>query len=174
MASRIVTCVSCTLYLCFLVTLTIIGLTSVTIGFIGLGLYVPTFINSKAYISNICSIIDHEYDTCRQQNDDSQIPCFSIMWSVEYTISNSTYATYKFSTITELYDTSREALDALKIYKDRTNHTCYYHNIQNTNVQWDEPKSPKPYFIMMVVGFSLTGIYFIVIGFVALYRCRKR
>jgi hypothetical protein len=174
MASRILTCVSCTLYLSFLVTLTITGLTSIIIGFIGLGLYIPTFINSKAYTANTCLILDHEYDTCRQQNDDSQPPCYSITWSVEYTISSSTSEHYTFSSITKFYDSSIEALDELKTFTDQTNHTCYSHNTHNTDVQWEEPKSPKPYLIMMIVGFSLTAMYFIVIGLVALYRYRRR
>jgi hypothetical protein len=173
MASRILTCVSCTLYFSFLVTLTAIGLISIVVGFIGLGLYIPTFINSKAYTSDTCSILDHDYDPCQQQNDTSDTSCYSVVWSVEYTILVSTSERHKFSTITQNYDTSVEALDNLRIYKVQTNHTCYYLNAHTTDVQWDEPKSPRPYLIMMTVGFGLAAIYFIVIGCVAVCRCRR-
>ena len=167
MASRILTFVSCTLYFSFLVIFTMIGLTSVIIGFVGLGLYIPTLINSNAYEKNTCFIIDHEYDTCHRQND---LSCYSIMWSVEYTASDS----FIFSTITKIYETPKEALDILKDYKDKGNYTCYHHETQVTDVQWEEPSSPVPYLIMMIVGFSLTGIYLIVIGSIAIHRYRRK
>lgn len=170
MASRILTFVSCTLYFTLLVILTAIGLTSIIIGFVGLGLYIPTFINYHAYSSNSCLVIDHEYDTCHLRDD----ICYSVMWSVEYGVSNRTYYRYIFSTITQFYDTPQEALDKLKLYTDKQNYTCYYHKTDVLDVKWDRPSSPRPYLIMMIIGFTLTGTYFIVIGFITIYRCTRR
>jgi hypothetical protein len=66
MASRVLTCVSCTLYFSFLVAFTAVGLTAIIIGFVGLGLYIPTSIIYNSLQTNTCLIIDHEYDTCNQ------------------------------------------------------------------------------------------------------------
>jgi hypothetical protein len=171
MASRILTCVSCTLYFSFFVTITAIGLTAIVIGLIGLGIYVPTLINYNSYSKSTCYIIDHDYDTCRRQND---ISCYSVMWSVEYIVSNYSSERCIFSTITHTYKTSEEALEEVRIYKDNYNYTCYYHNIYMTDVKWDAPSSPTPYLIMMTVGFALTGIYSVIIGVIALYRYRNQ
>lgn len=170
MASRILTCVSCTLYLTFLIILTAIGLTSIIVGFVGLGLYIPTLINYNSYSSNSCFVLDHEYDTCHLRND----ICYSVMWSVEYTISNRTSQSYMFSTITQIYYSATEALDKLKTYKNNQNYTCYYHKKDSLDVQWNKPSSPRPYLIMMIIGFTLSGLYFIVIGFITVYRCTRR
>jgi len=169
MASRILTVVSCTLYFSFLVILTAIGVTSIIIGFVGLGLYIPTLINYNAYSSNICYVVDHEYDTCHLTND----ICYTVMWSVEYPITNQTSEGYIFSSITETYNTPLVALDRLQTYIDGDNYTCYYQKINVLDVKWDKPSSPKPYLIMMIVGFTLTGIYFIVIILIAIYRCTR-
>ena len=170
MASRILTCVSCILYFSF----PVIGLIAIVIGFIGLGLYIPIYINSTRYKINTCLIHNHEYDTCYQGKSLFQDSCYSIKWSVEYIISNSTSDRFIFSTITQIYRTSIEALDQLKIYKDKNAYTCYYHNIRTADVQWDRPISARPYLIMTIVGFSLTGIYLVVIGFIILYRWQRR
>jgi hypothetical protein len=169
MASRILTIVSCTLYFVFLVILTAIGVTSIIIAFVGLGLYIPTLINYNTYSSNICYVIDHEYDTCHLTNS----ICYTVMWSVEYRITNQTFERYIFSTITETYNTPVVALNKLQIYEDGDNYTCYYNTINVLNVKWDKPTSPKPYLIMMIIGFTLTGIYFIVIILITIYRCTR-
>jgi hypothetical protein len=91
------------------------------------------------------------------------------MWSVEYYISGQ----YTFSTITHTYDTFDEISEKAAIYKDRSNQTCYYDKKKFVRIQWNKPSSPKPYLIMVVVGFSFTGIYLIIIGFVYYYRSQK-
>jgi hypothetical protein len=95
------------------------------------------------------------------------------MWSVEYRITNQTFERYIFSTITETYNTPVVALNKLQIYEDGDNYTCYYNTINVLNVKWDKPTSPKPYLIMMIIGFTLTGIYFIVIILITIYRCTR-
>jgi len=172
MASRILTCFQCTLPCSIVSTLVVIGLTSAVIGFVGLGLYIPTYINYNAYSENICFILNYEYNECQQENTDSQNTCYSIKWSVEYIISDPVSDRYIFSTITEAYDTSMKALERLKNHRDKTDQTCYYHTVIIGNVQWDKPTSYSPYFIMMIVGFSLTGVYFMVIGILTACPCR--
>jgi hypothetical protein len=171
MFSRISTVVSCILHFYFLVTITVIGLASIIIGFVGLGMYVPTLINYNSYNKNICYIMDHEYDICTRKND---VSCYSLMWYVEYTVTNQTSDRYMFSTITKFYETPVQALKDLRIYEDKNNYTCYYHQILLRNVQWDQPSSPRPYLIMMIIGFTLAGISFTVIGLITIYRCRNR
>jgi len=161
MASRILTFVSCTLYLFILVNFTIIGFASFIVGSIGVGLYVPTFMTYKSYENTTCFIVDIECDTCQDS-------CYYIMWSVEYYISSQ----YTFSTITQTYDTSDEITEIISVYQIRSNHTCYYDKTKVVRVQWKEPSSPKPYLIMMAVGYSLTGIYLILIG-IFYYRSYK-
>jgi len=170
MASRILTCVSCTLYFFCLITLTTIGLTSIIVGFVGLGLYIPTLINYNTYITNVCSVIDREYTICEQQNN----ICYSVMWSVEYLVLNQTSESYIFSTITETYNTAVKALKDFRTYKENNSYTCYYPKDYVSDVQWNEPSSPTPYLIMMIVGFTLTGLYFIAIGIITIHRCRGR
>jgi hypothetical protein len=170
MASRILTCVSCTLYVCILSILTVIGLTAIVIALIGVGLYIPTLINYNSYISNSCFIISHTYGTCQQQNS---VTCFSDMWSVRYSISNRTSQHYLFATITLTFSKSTDALTKLKTYVDNNTYPCYYSSKDTTTVKWDSPTSPRPYLIMIIVGFSLSGIYFIVLAFIGIYRCQR-
>ncbi|UJR30752.1 hypothetical protein I4U23_018272 [Adineta vaga] len=174
MASRIGIFLSRTAYFTTVLILTVIGLTSIVIGFIGLGLYIPTSKNYQLYSKTICSILDHEYDNCEHGIYISPTTCFSIMWSVEYIISNSASDRYVYSTITQIYEKSIEALDKLASYQDNTNHTCYYHQINVTNVQWEEPPLATPYLIMLIVGFSFASVYIFVIGIIIIYRCRSR
>jgi hypothetical protein len=163
MASRIVSFVSCTLYFILLVNLTIIGFASLLVGCIGAGLFKSTSITYDHYKNTTCFIVDMEYDTCENS-------CYYVMWSVEYYISNSTSSQYTFSAITQIHDTSKKILEKVAIYKDLTNHTCYYDKRHLVHVQWDKPSSPTPYLIMMIVGFICTGIYLIFIGI--FYYCR--
>lgn len=171
--SQILTLVSCTLYCSVVTIVTIIGLTSIVIGFIGLGLYIPTYTNYYIYSETTCLIIDHEYNECHQGDAAAQNTCYSIMWIVEYMIIDSIPDCYVFSTITETYETSAEALGKLKNYQDKTSPTCYYNPSNTANVQWERPKSSRPFFIMMIVGFSLTGAFFIILGIIIAYRCRR-
>jgi len=157
MASRILTFVSCTLYLFLLINFTIIGFASFIIGSVGVGLFVPKFITYQAYENSTCFIVDIEHDTCQDS-------CYYIMWSVEYYITNITSSQYTFSTITQTYDTADVITDIISVYKVRSNHTCYYDKTQVLRVQWNEPSFPTPYLIMMTVGYSLTGIYLILIA----------
>ncbi len=170
MASRILTCVSCTLYVCIICTLTVIGLTAIVIAFIGIGLYIPTLINYNSYSSNNCFVISHTYGTCQQQ---SGATCFSDMWSVRYIISNRTSQYYVFATITLTFSKSTDALAKLRSYVDNSTYPCYYNNRDKTTVKWDSPTSPRPYLIMIIVGFSLSGIYFIVLAFIGIYRSQR-
>jgi len=168
MASRILTFVSCTLYLSFLIIITVVGFTSIIIGFVGLGLYISSSLNFNSYNSTLCFVIDHDYDTCHQQNEDL---CFLIMWSVEYTVPNSDVSDrYIFSTITKTYDTPQKALNDLDSYKDNGTYTSYYHRTHFEDVKWEQPSSPTPYLIMMIVGFALTLIYFVVITSLTIYH----
>ena len=64
MASRILTFVSCTLYLSFLIIITVVGFTSIIIGFVGLGLYISSSLNFNSYNSTLCFVIDYDYDIC--------------------------------------------------------------------------------------------------------------
>ncbi|CAF2518110.1 unnamed protein product [Rotaria sp. Silwood2] len=164
MASRIVTFVSCTLYLFFLVIITIIGLASFIIGIIGVSRFISTHVAWTAHKHVTCLIVDVDYDSCQDS-------CYYVMWSVVYHVSK--FNKYTFSTITQTYDTLDVALKKIAIYNVRTNHTCYYHKKQIVNVKWEKPSSPKPYLIMMIVGFSLTGIYIIIIAIVFIYRYRR-
>jgi len=171
MASRILTFVSCTLYFCILCTLTVIGLTSIIIAFIGVGLYIPTLINYNAYSSNNCFVLSHIYDTCQQQSGGT---CYSDTWSVQYIVSNRTSQRYQFATITLSFGKATDALNKLKSYLDNNTYPCYYNNKDLMTVKWDAPTSPRPYLIMIIVGFGLSGIYFIVIGFISIYRCQRQ
>ena len=172
MSSRILKMVSCTLCFSVVATLTVVGLTSIVIGFVGLGLYIPSYINYKVYTEDTCSILNHQYNECNQETSGSQNTCYSITWSVEYLISDSVSDRYIFSTITETYATSMKALERLKNYQDRYSYNCYYHIVNIATVQWNQPTSSIPYFVMMIVGFSLTGVVFIVVGIIIAYRCR--
>ena len=162
MASRILTFVSCTLYFFLLFTFTIIGFASFIIGSIGVGFFIPTSRIYNTYKTTTCLIVDVDYDTCTDS-------CYYVMWSVEYYISSQ----YTFSTIQKTFDTFNEITEIISIYEDQSNHTCYYDQNQNVRVQWNQPASPQPYLIMIIVGFSLTGIYLILIGFFYYYRSRK-
>lgn len=166
MASRILTFVSCTLYFFLLLNITIIGFASLIVGSVGVGLFIPTLVTYDSYQNNTCLIVDIEYDTCGDS-------CYYIMWSVEYYRLNQTSSQYTFSTITQTYNTLDEILQKFLIYKFRSNHTCYYDKTKIVRVQWDEPSSPKPYLIMMVMGFSLTGVYLILITIFYRYRSQK-
>jgi hypothetical protein len=170
MGGRILTLFSCTLYFSILFILTAIGLTSIIIAFVGLGLYIPTSINYNTYINTTCSVLSHEYHVCHQQSG----LCYSVKWSVEYPVLNQTSESYLFSNIKQVYDTPIEALNILTIYQDGNNYTCYYNKEEVLTVKWSKPESPGPYLIMMIVGFTLTGIYFIVIGFIVVFRCVRR
>lgn len=159
MASRILTCVSCTLYLFLLISFTIIGFASLIVGAIGVGLYIPTSQTYNNYNNNTCFIVDVKYDACIDS-------CYYITWSVEYHATRR----YSFSTITQTYETLNEVSEQIAIYSDKSNHTCYYDLTQITRVQWTRPPSPTPYLIMLIIGFSLTGIYLILIAFFHCYR----
>ncbi|CAF0810602.1 unnamed protein product [Rotaria sordida] len=164
MASRILSFVSCTLYFFFLINFTIIGLTSFIIGVVGIGRFIPTHITYTTHKNTTCFIVDVDYDICQDS-------CYCVMWSIEYHISKS--HKYTFSTIIHIYETLDEALKKITIYNIRTNHTCYYDKTQHVNIRWEKPSSSKPYLIMMIVGFSLTGIYIIIIAVVSFYRSRR-
>lgn len=171
MTSRILTFVSCTIYFVVLCTLSIIGLTAIVIGIVGLGLYIPTVNYYNEYNENICTVLSHHYDICSQQKD---LTCYSVEWSVEYNILNETLDQYVFSTIKKTYKTPDDALNQLDYYQDKNNYTCYYDKINVLDVKWDRPTSPTPFLIMVIVGFVITGINSIIIGSVAIYRCRKK
>ena len=174
MASRIRTFFSHTAYFTTVLILTVIGSAAIVIGFIGLGLYIPTLKNYESYAQSICTVIDHEYDNCAHGIYISTTTCFSVMWSVQYTVSNSASDSYVFSTITQIYQQSVDALNRLNEYQDNTNYTCYYQKINLTNVQWDEPPLATPFLIMLIVGFSFASVYFVVIGIILICRCRTR
>ncbi|CAF1309047.1 unnamed protein product [Adineta steineri] len=174
MVSRFFSCVSSTVWFFTIAILTITGLTAIVIGLVGLGLYIPISMNYYEYTKSTCSIISHKYEDCQHGNTISLNTCFSVMWSVEYILQNSIPDRYIFSTITEIYTDSTVALEELRNYPVHTNHTCYYRTTNTANVQWLEPLSPIPYLVMLVVGFSLTGVYCIVISIIVLCRRRKQ
>jgi hypothetical protein len=163
MSSRILTFVSCTLYFFLLLNFTIIGFASFILGSVGIGLFIPTLLNYESYQNNTCFIVDLEYDRCQDS-------CYYVIWSVEYYILNSPSSQYTFSTISQTFSTLNEAEKTVSVYSDRSNHTCYYDIKQIVRVQWNQPSSPEPYLIMMIVGFILTGIYLIFIGIFYFYR----
>lgn len=165
MASRILTFFSCTCYLFILISITIIGLTSFITGSIGAGLFITFSINAKNYKNTTCFIVDVDYDRC----DDT---CFDVLWSVKYRLRNSRSGQYIFSTIIEKFDTLNEQSKNVAFYNERSNHTCYYDKTEVVRVQWEAPTSPQPFFIMMIVGFCVTGIYAICI--VIFYLCRLK
>ncbi|CAF0793162.1 unnamed protein product [Rotaria sp. Silwood1] len=164
MASRILTLVSCTLYIFLLVTFTIIGVASLIVGVVGVGRYIPTKAAHRTHKNVTCLIVDVDYDSCQHS-------CYYVMWSVEYRVAKSNK--YTFSTIIKKYGTLGEALAKMVNYNVRTNHTCYYNKKKIVHVQWEKPSSSKPYLIMMIVGFTLTGIYIIIITIVSVYRFRR-
>ena len=166
MASRILTFFSCTCYLFLLSTITIIGFASFIVGSIGAGLFIPFTITSDNYRNTTCLIVDVDYDRCEDA-------CFDVLWSVKYRIRNPTFGQQVFSTIIEKFDTLAEQSNNVALYTDRSNHTCYYDKREFVRVQWEEPTSPRPFFIMMIVGFSLTGVYVICIGIFYCYRLNK-
>lgn len=163
MASRIIACIACTLYFCLLISITIIGFGSMIVGAVGIGLYIPTSTTYDSYKNNTCAIIDVDYDSCIDS-------CYYVMWSVKYRVSYGKTRQYTFSTITKTYNTLNEVKKETDIYADNTNHTCYYDQSEVARVQWTRPSSPKPYLIMLIVGFSLTGIYLILIAIIFSYR----
>ena len=163
MASRILTFFSCTCYLVLLVSLIIIGFASFIVGSIGVGLFIPFSITSNHYKNTTCFIVDVNSDRCDQS-------CFDVLWSVEYFIRQGRSSQYLFSTIMKKFDTSTEQTKKVALYTDRTNHTCYYDTREVLRVQWDPPTSPRPFLIMMIVGFSITAVYLISIAI--FYRCR--
>ena len=171
MTSRILTFVSCTIYFTVLCALSIIGLAAIVVGIIGLGLYIPTLNHYNEFKENTCLIITHQYDICSQGND---LTCYSVQWSVEYSIMNELSDRYIFSTIKKTYKTPDEALSQLDSYQDQNNYTCYYDKINTVDVKWEEPTSPTPFLIMTIVGFVITGMNSIILGSVAIYRCRKK
>lgn len=154
MASRILTFVSCTVYVFLLLTFTIIGFASFIIGSIGTGLYIPTERTFNTFHNNTCQIVDIDYGPCQDS-------CYFIMWSVEFYVSSQ----YVFSTIREKFETDSEMMDKVENYNLLMNRTCFYDETLHVRVQWNQPASSRPYFIMIIVGFSLTGIYLILIGF---------
>ena len=174
MASRVVTFVSCTLYVTLLIGSTVIGLAPFVIGTIGLGLYIPTSIIYNSYKNNTCFILDLQYDSCNSVHHFFQDTCYSIMWSVEYYIVNSTSNRYVFSTIKQAYPTLEEVFETILRYKERSRHICYYDKTRTADVQWNEPSSPRSYLIMIIIGFSLTGIYLIIVGSFYLYRSKTK
>lgn len=110
MTSRILTFVSCTIYFIVLCTLSIIGLTAIVIGIIGLGLYIPTLNHHKEYYENTCAVRAHQYDVCSQRND---LTCYSVEWSVNYIISNQVPERYLFFTIKT---SSAHPMDSLTLF----------------------------------------------------------
>lgn len=166
MASRILTFVSCTLYFFLLLNFTIIGFASLIVGSVGVGLFIPTLITYDSYKMSTCLIVDIEFDSCGNS-------CYYIMWSVEYYLLNQTSNQYIFSTLTETYDTIDDVSKKISSYKIRSNHTCYYDKRQIVQIQWNEPSSPQPYLIMMMVGFSLAVFYLILITIFYCYRTHQ-
>jgi hypothetical protein len=174
MASRVVTFISCTLYVTLLIGSALIALAPFVVGTIGVGLYIPTSIIYDLYKNNTCFILDLQYDSCNSVNKFFQDTCYSIMWSVEYYILNSTSSLYVFTTITKTYPTLEQVLGKIIRYKERSHHICYYDKTHIANVQWNEPSSPTSYLIMIIIGFSLTGMYLIIFGSFYLYRSKRK
>lgn len=167
-------CASCTFYHVFLVVSTVIAVIGAVIGCVGVGIYIPTNNQYQVYRSTLCSIVDHEYETCQDQMNANQQLCYMIVWSVEYYVSGQTSLDPMFATIKKKYSSASEALAKLNVYRDDTNHTCYYHYIRLTSVEWDLPTSPTPYLIMTIVGFSLVFVYIILMGVTIACYCRKK
>lgn len=151
-----------------------IAVISAVIGCVGVGIFIPTNSQFEVFRSTMCSIVDHEYETCDDQGASNSGLCYIAIWSVEYKIQGQTRDEPMFATITKKYKTPSEALTKLNVFKDDTNHTCYYHITRLTYVQWDEPASPRPYLIMMIVGYSFVFLYLVLMIFVVICYFRNK
>lgn len=166
MASRLLSFVSCTLYFSIIISFTIIGFVSLIVGAVGLARFIPTYVTYNTYMKNLCFVIDSDYDI----GTDSY---YTATWSVQYYASNGTSDQSIYSTITQRYDSIDKTLEKIDYYCIGTRYTCYYDSHNLNQVQWDEPASPQPYFIMMVIGLGLNVSYIISIATCSFFQSRK-
>ena len=166
-------CANWRFYHIYLVVSTTVGLVAFVVACVGVGIYIPTNSYYQSYIKTLCYILDHEYDICQQQTDTDRDYCYTDFWSVEFRVAGTLHQENIFSTITHKYNSPLEALQKLNNYVDNTNHSCYYHYVRFTDVQWNRPPSPSPYFIMIVAGFGLVAIYLTIMVICCVYQHRR-